>query len=123
MAQHLILPRALRGSVHAETSPADVVRKLDEAFKDFKMQHDGRLNDVEASLNEKITSLMINGSGGRSSFAPNDPEYTRTFASYFRKGDGEFDLREANAVGQRAQINAAMSVGTADSGGYLAPTE
>lgn len=122
MSKHFVLPRAIRGAVHAEADAKSMLRELNGAFSDFKARYEGRVDDLERTMVERIASMQLNGSTG-SSFGPVDPEYTRTFASYFRKGDGELELRSANESGQRAQINAAMSVGTADSGGYLAPTE
>lgn len=121
MNKNTAYPRALRGSVHAESGPADMIRQLNSAFNDFKTSHQAELRDIEASLNEKIAGAHMTSS--ERSSRPVDPAYTQAFASYFRKGDGELELRQANESGQRAQINAAMTVGTADSGGYLAPTE
>lgn len=118
----LARPRALVGSVRAETSTADLLNNISAGFEDFKRRYDGQLNDVEASLNEKLAALGLNGAFGGGS-RPVDPEYSAAFASYFRKGDGEDVIKAANATGQRAQIYAAMSVGTADAGGYLAPVE
>lgn len=122
MIKQTVFPRALRGTVHAEANATETLRQLQDAFTDFKARYGDRIDAVEAELNEKIAVSQMGGGSGRRGTPP-DPEYSRAFASYFRKGDGEAQLRTANESGQRAQIHAAMSVGTADSGGYLAPTE
>jgi HK97 family phage major capsid protein len=55
--------------------------------------------------------------------SPPEPDYSRAFAAYTRTG-GSFDtLQEANASGERAQVHAAMSVGSGSDGGVLAPVE
>jgi HK97 family phage major capsid protein len=95
--------------------------QLRDGINDFKAQHNERLDNMEAALNAmgagnlNISQPAIN--------AGIDAEYSRTFASYFRKGDGDEFLRSANSTGERATIQAAMSVGDNSSGGYLAPTE
>ena len=114
------LPRALI-DVRAEAAPrtADVLQQLAEGFTEFKSRYDGELRDVT----ERVSALTINGPHATAGFLPPDPEYSAAFARYFRKGDGEDVVKAANGSGRRAQIHAAMSVGTADQGGYLAPTE
>lgn len=52
-----------------------------------------------------------------------EPDYTRAFASYTRTGGGLDALKQANATGDRAQVHAAMSVGSNTDGGFLAPDE
>lgn len=122
MRQLTNTPRALIGRVHANGDPAKVIAELSKGFDDFKRRYDGQLSEVEATLTEKIAVLALNGVGGELS-RPVDPEYSSAFASYFRNGLSEDEIKEANATGLRAQINAAMSVGTNDQGGYLAPVE
>lgn len=116
-------PRALACNPRADADIGATIRELTQGFSAFKANYDGQLRDVEASLMEKITAGYVNGGGGDSGFRPADPEYSAAFANYFRKGDGEDVIKAANATGDRARIQAAMSVGTADQGGYLAPTE
>ena len=112
-------PRAMIGAPRAETE-ADMIRQLSGAFADFKAQHQAEIRDIEASLVERIA---VSGSSAPRDAMPTDPDYTRAFSSYFRKGDNEEPLREANASGQRLAIQNAMSVGTNSDGGYLAPVE
>jgi HK97 family phage major capsid protein len=119
-------PRALLHGVsplvRAEAdNPRQLFAELRTAIEGFRDDHDQRLSNMEAALNTisagnpAITAPALN--------ALPDPEYSRTFASYFRKGDGDDILRKANSTGERATIQAAMSVGTAGDGGYLAPVE
>jgi HK97 family phage major capsid protein len=122
-----VAPRAVSGllGVRAAAEPKDVIARVSEAFEDFKRRHNDRLNSVEAAVDDigaRHASHLLNGGAGRLR-EPDDPEYTAVFASYFRSGSKEVDLREANAEGQRAQIQASMSSGDSSSGGYLAPTE
>lgn len=122
MNKRTVFPRAIvGGAVRAETDAASMLRQLNSAFTDFKANHKAELRDIEASLNEKIAGAHMDA--GERSVRPVDPEYTQTFASYVRKGDGADVLREANASGYRANVQAAMSVGDNSSGGYLAPVE
>ncbi|MBX7460818.1 phage major capsid protein [Qipengyuania huizhouensis] len=120
MLAALTPPRAMIGAPRAETDTAGLLRELNGAFADFKAQHQNELRDIEASLVERIA-----GSGNITprDAMPTDPEYSTAFASYFRKGDNEQPLREANATGQRLAIQNAMSTGTNSDGGYLAPVE
>lgn len=119
-------PRALlHGAaplVRAETNdPKELFAQLRTAIEGFRDDHNQRLTNMESALNAigagnpAVTAPAIN--------AMPDPEYSRTFASYFRKGDGDDILRKANATGERATIQASMSVGTAGDGGFLAPVE
>ena len=124
--QHIsTFPRALSRSgfrIHAEQSPEQMLRALREGFDDFRTKHDERLTNMETALNA-LTNGQLPTAPPVGAAA--DPEYTRTFASYFRKGDNDSDnfLRKANSTGDRAVVHAAMSVGDNSSGGYLAPTE
>jgi HK97 family phage major capsid protein len=117
-------PRALAHGgfrVRAEQTPQQLFAELRTAIEGFRDSHNERIENIEAALNSigagnpAITAPALN--------AIPDPEYSRTFASYFRKGDGDDILRKANAAGERATIQASMSVGTAGDGGYLAPSE
>jgi HK97 family phage major capsid protein len=121
MNKSLIMPRAIMGRVRAEADPAKLFGELRESVSGFMDQHNTRLANMENALNSVLDARApaITANIGP---AP-DQEYSRTFASYFRKGDGEQELRAANAIGQRAAIQAAMSAGDNSSGGYLAPVE
>lgn len=121
--QHIHLPRALaRGSfsIFNEQSPEQFFRELREGVEGFKAENRERLDNMEAALNAIGASQQI---GAPALSAVADPEYTRTFASYFRKGEGEDVLRKANSTGERAAVHAAMSVGSNTDGGYIAPVE
>lgn len=132
--QQFNLPRALRGAVRAEETPEQLFSQVRGALRDLNNKYDNGLQDVRERVNN-LTDAMnamqgqidVSAIGAPSANAtlPADPEYTRAFASYFRKGEAgaEAELREANAVGERATIQAAMSVGDNSSGGYLAPVE
>lgn len=111
-------PRAVIGRVRAQTDTAKSIEQI-------RVMVENRLKPLEEAVDAQamqIAAYELNG-GGTARFRPDDPEYSTAFASYFRKGVDEDVIREANATGHRAQIQAAMSVGTADTGGYLAPTE
>lgn len=104
------------------------VRRLRAAFETFQSKYDSELDNVQRAMddmNAKIAAGPISGWGGSvdADLQPPEPEYSKTFASYFRSGEGESDLRGLNATGRRAEIKAAMSVGTDNAGGYLAPIE
>lgn len=118
------LPRAIRGSVMAATGDANqILSQLNTAFSEFRARNDARLNAIECAVDKQIEDSAIARHGGPAFGAPVDSEYSTTFASYVRKGDGADILRDANASGYRANVQAAMSVGDNSSGGYLAPVE
>jgi HK97 family phage major capsid protein len=120
----LHLPRALSHGafrIFNEQSPAQLFGELRSNIEGFQAEHRERLDNMEAALNAiSAGNLQI---GAPQIGAAADPEYTRTFASYFRKGEGDEFLRQANSQGDRATIQASMSVGDNSSGGYLAPVE
>ncbi|EHP92945.1 phage major capsid protein [Methylorubrum extorquens] len=119
------MPRAIVGQrVYAHTDPAKVISDLTSAFASFKADHESRMDNVQAAYDDLASRIAAGNLGGLgSSRAPEDPEYSRTFASYARKGHGEQTLSEANNSGDRARIQAAMSAGSNGDGGYLAPVE
>ncbi len=123
----LSAPRAISSPVHANTSPAAVMAELQQNLEDFKKRHSGRVDTLEANMQKALdnisASVAANGIIGASIGAPEDPEYSKIFASFVRKGQGEEEIQNANASGHRASVNAAMSAGSAGDGGYLAPTE
>lgn len=120
----LARPRAVGGIVRAEHDPKSILAQLNGAFEEFKRKHGDRQDRIEAALDAIMAGDATSelGGHGRLIAAP-DPDYSNAFASYFRKGADEQAIRDANATGNRAKIQAAMSVGTADAGGYLAPVE
>ncbi len=137
------LPRALLMMPRADTTPRAIIdprglmadggstASLARAFQDFKTSHEARYDQIEASINAMMERGAIAGIGGVGGFdggnvaAAIEPEYSAAFASYTRRGEAEAEqrLKVANAIGDRATIQAAMSVGDNSSGGYLAPVE
>lgn len=124
-------PRALIGIPRADVSdPKALISQLQNAFEEFKTAQDDKLkakvddvvlntkidainatlSDVEAALNEKIAAAALGSTPG--DMEPTDPAYLSAFKAHMRKGD---------AAG--AEVMAAVSVGTAADGGYLAPVE
>nr|WP_206046396.1 phage major capsid protein [Novosphingobium panipatense] len=106
----------------ASPDPVKMLSDLQAAHKDFRERYEKRVNELEAAVDERLTSASLRSLGGNGGPAQ-DPEYTEFFASFVRNGSGESDLRRCNAEGFRAQVNAALSVGSPSDGGYLAPTE
>lgn len=140
--QHRSFPRAIRGNILASVprallnhpvmaatdDPATIVKQLHNEVAGFVSRHENRVSDIDARIDNLTSALdTINASGSLSApvggGAVPDRDYTTAFASYFRKGDGEDFLRQANAVGERQVVQAAMSIGDNSSGGYLAPVE
>ncbi len=125
--KHVTFPRALSGTVFAAPRGGDDASTLNEistAVRGFMDRSQSTIDNVVASM-EAMQRQIETGTGisGSNTPLPVEPEYTRAFASYFRKGEGDDFLRAANAAGERATIQAAMSVGDNSSGGYLAPVE
>ena len=130
------LPAALRGTVFA-ASNNDVAGMFDELTANLRNMRERNASEV-ADLRDHVNNLTASmgsmqqqydggfaNSNGTNAVIPQEPEYTRAFASYMRAGDttGEAMLREANAQGDRRLIQASMSVGDNSTGGYLAPSE
>lgn len=116
-------PAALAGPVRAEGDAAKVLKELKAGFETFKADHRAEMDNVQSAMDE-MAALRAGGlAGPGAGLAPPDPEYTETFATWFRRGEGEGDLKTANAAGQRQVIHAAMSGGNESSGGYMAPVE
>ena len=119
-------------AVHAEARPPASIADLATAFEAFKATHTQQLEEIKAgktdvittdklekinaSLDEittaiddqakQIAAVKLNG-GAPGDMEPTNPEYLTAFKAHMRRGD----------------ITAAMSVGTAADGGYLAPVE
>lgn len=107
----------------ANDSPEVLFGKLNAAMTGHIDRHNEQMTNLEAAL-QAVQAQVNGGAGGSPShILPVEPDYTRAFASYFRKGNGEDVLKTANASGERATVHAAMSVGDNSSGGYLAPVE
>lgn len=117
------MPRGIVAVRAAAPSTDPTVASVSAAVDAFKDKHEKRYDHIEAALNEHALKLAAMGLNGGEGLTATDPGYSTTFASYFRRGQGEQDVIEANASGRRSEIQAAMSVGDNSSGGYLAPTE
>lgn len=123
-ADVLRAPRAC-SRIFANTNSAALIASLQAAFTDFRANHDGRLDAIEEQLNQhgiSLAAFQLNGGFGGST-RPDDPEYTSLFASFMRGGQGESEIKAAQMIGDRANVQASMSVGSNENGGYLAPTE
>lgn len=126
-----VAPRAICGTVRANNDANAMLRNLQAAFTDFQNRHDRRLDTMETALQAQMSRSEAQALGLGSDYSDPvfgsglsaDPEYNRVFASYFRRGEGDEFLRAANGSGERATIQAAMSVGDNSTGGYLAPVE
>ncbi len=136
-------PRAIVGqSVRADnTDPKAMISAIQAAFEEFKKANDEKLKGkadivldekverIDASIgnfqkaiddiNAKIAAAAFGGSAGGGGLTPSDPEYTETWAKFFRHGDDESGIRAKHNQGPRA----AMTVGVNTDGGYLAPIE
>lgn len=118
----------VRGLIRAsgdENPTHGMIREIRAAVENFKASYGGRMDEIEASLDQMCRDQTLARLGASSSSIGVDREYTTAFASYFRKGaaDDEVKIKEANASGDRASIQASMSIGDNSSGGYLAPVE
>ncbi|WP_260600430.1 phage major capsid protein [Sphingomonas endolithica] len=125
MARIAPAPRALSGRIRADADPARLIGEIRTAVLDMRADSDRRFSALEEVHNAAAlqgAAALMGGSGDGQAV---DPEYRRTFASYARRGapDAEATLKAANATGERASIQAAMSEGDTSSGGYLAPVE
>lgn len=119
----LAMPRAVIAAPRANSDPRETIAQIQAAVTNFTARHDERLDQIEAAVNQMGASHAAFMMSPGSEVLPEDPHYTGLFASYVRNGDGDFDLRKLNSEGQRAQVQAAMNVGTDSAGGYLAPVE
>lgn len=119
------LEAQIRAAAPDNRDPKAILADLVQAHDEFKASYDGRLGDMQSAYDEMQKRLAAAGvrPGTDESALPIDPEYTRTFANWMRREDGEGDLKRANASGERAVIRAAMNSGSNENGGYLAPVE
>jgi HK97 family phage major capsid protein len=128
-----LLPRAVHATPRADASdPKILIGQLQSAFEDFKKANDEKLKaktddvvmtekverinsavgDLQSNFQKALDDLnakmaAANLGAGVIGDIPADPEYVNAFKAHMRKGD----------------IQAAMSKGTAEDGGYLAPVE
>lgn len=102
-------PRALIGKPQANADTVKMFGQIEAAVKDFRDRYDGRVNEIEASVNKLFSAQASSrlGAGPSDAFGPYDAEYSNAFNAHFRRGD----------------VNAALSVGTDSEGGYFAPVE
>jgi len=123
------MPRAIaHGGVRADTpSNAEIIARVQAGVERLQGDHETRLAALEASAddNARVAASQKLGGGDATAILPVDREYSTAFASYTRRGtaDAETTLKTANATGERASIQAAMSEGDNSSGGYVAPVE
>lgn len=121
------IPRGMLSSLisaQAQRTPAEFMAELTSNIEEFKDRHRGDVKAMQSAVDDihgKLAAIGIMGGGGQPAAA--EPEYTRPFAQWFRHGGDESELRQANAVGDRARIQAAMQSGDPSQGGYLAPVE
>lgn len=117
-------PSAILGGLRANGDPATVLRQLAAAQTEHNSRHERELDNAQAAL-DAITARVdaITAGGGTANDTPRDPAYSNSFDAWFRRGEGEADLRAAHASGQRGRLMAAMSTGSATDGGYIAPVE
>lgn len=144
--KHTTFPRALRGSVFAtpraltnaiqasgqRDDPQAIFEQIKATLGDIRTKHTddfGAVRETVTNLSASMEAIQrqVEGGGGFSNTSPTvipaDPDYTRTFASFIRRGDGEQNLSELQGAGDRAAIHAALSVGSPTEAGYLAPVE
>ena len=120
-------PAAIAGTVRADASdPKAMIAQIASAFEEFKTTNDAalkakaedslvtqKLETISASMDnyqkviDDLNAKIAAGSTGLGDMEPTNPEYVKAFKAHMRKGD----------------VSAAMSVGTAADGGYLAPVE
>lgn len=122
-------PRALVGrGVRADASdPKVLIQALQGAFNEFKDKNEqalkakaddivlneqiGKINDsitnIDKALADQAAKIAAANIGTPGDMKPTDPAYLNAFKAHMRRGD----------------VSAAMSVGTAADGGYLAPVE
>ncbi len=125
------LPRALAGRVFASASEQQLFEQINATLGDIRNKHVndfGAMREEVSNLTNSMSAMQRQIEGGgfantSPTIVPVDADYTKAFASFVRKGDGEQHLSELQGAGDRAAIHAALSVGTETAGGYLAPVE
>lgn len=99
--KHVTFPRALSGSVFAAPRGGDDASTLNEistAIRGFMDRSQTTIDNVVASM-EAMQRQIETGTGisGSNAPLPVEPDYSRAFASYFRKGGSEPNLARSRA--------------------------
>lgn len=115
-------------SLRADTDPRAILTGIANDFSAFKANHKVEMSSLQTAyddMQKKLAAAIIRPGDdiGEAAALPVDPEYTRTFASWMRRGEDEQNLKRANATGEIALIRAAMNSGNNQEGGYIAPIE
>ncbi|HEY1605614.1 MAG TPA: phage major capsid protein [Allosphingosinicella sp.] len=139
----IVTPRAIAGQrVRMDaTDPKVLIEQIQAAVKEMRDVNDQRLKTIEAKVDpldvEKLNALATTvtelqasldaqakqfaaarlGGGDVTPFQ--DPDYSKKFATYFRDGTGEAEIKAAQKTG----IRAALSEGSSANGGYTTPVE
>lgn len=121
-------PKALRhtgGTVKAAAPQGAeaMFHQINDLLMNGFRERDEQITNLSDAMQAIQTQVDAGGVAAGFDHVPIDRDYSTAFASYFRKGEGEDTLRAANAIGERATVQAAMSIGDNSSGGYLAPVE
>ena len=133
-------PAAIAGTVRADVSdPKAMIGQLQAAFEEFKKTNDEKLSaKADVVLDEKVQRIdaavanfqgVIDDLNAKIAAGPanpgadrvQDPEYTKTWAGFFR--DGDRSAEDTVKAAQKSGVYAAMTVGTNADGGYFAPVE
>lgn len=120
---------ALRGilAARAEGGPdiAATIQRVNAAFEDFKKRYDGKLDDLQAAVDQAniMAAARAMGAGTTEAGAAPDPAYSTVFSNFMRLGNDEAQVRSMNADTGRAMIHASMNSGSDSAGGFLAPVE
>ncbi|MCO6389443.1 phage major capsid protein [Aliihoeflea aestuarii] len=117
-------------AIHANSRNTDLATVLAEMNSDlsaFRARQDGTLaehREMLDDINTRIAQMQTGPATAQpSAMRSPDPAYTASFGGWIRDGRDESEVRDAQRNGLRASIQASMSVGTPNSGGYLAPVE
>ena len=130
--KHMTFPRALRGQLLASASADQMFSEIQSTLGAIRDKHTndfGAVRETVTNLENSMAAMQnqLNAGGGfvntSDTILPVDADYTNTFASFLRRGDGEQHLSELQGAGERAAIHAALQVGSDTDGGYLAPVE
>lgn len=125
-AQLPIAMRRFGGRVmaNAPRNVETIFNEINDQLRTRFGEHDQQIGNLTAALEAMQGASNLNNTPqGVVAAPPVDAAYTASFASYFRRGDQEAELRTANASGERAMVQNALSAGSSTDGGYLAPVE
>ena len=98
--------------------PAQVVREIQGNFESLKTGVRDDISDIRADVDNLIGRAAAREMGPSGKVAVEDPAYTENFQAWFRRGQREAELQDANATGDRGKFRAAMSEGSDPDGGY-----